>query len=191
MTKVGSHPIDLIEEYLSGISDKVTVELAIYDYTPQSVTDSRSVREIGLPALRREYHALRSQLRAEQEIAFQLSVRTNSRSLPAHVPMIDFVGSPPPTAFADAASILRHFGAERAYLYDSGRSFHMYGTNLVSKHRWEQMLGRLLLLNLPGRDPVVDTRWVGHRLIAGYGALRWSSRSSLHQREPRLVAIYR
>lgn len=190
MTEVGSHPIDLIEKYLSGISDEVTVELAIYDYTPQSVTDARSVREIRLPALRREYHALRLQLRAEEEIAFQSRVRTSKRGQPAHVPLIDFVGSPHPTAFADAASVLRHFGAEQAYLYSSGRSFHMYGTNLVSKHRWEQMLGRLLLLNLPGRDPVLDTRWVGHRLIAGYGALRWSSRSSLHQREPRLVAIY-
>jgi hypothetical protein len=46
-------------------------------------------------------------------------------------------------------------------------------------------MGRLLLLNLPEKPCLVDTRWVGHRLIGGYAALRWSAK--MHPRKPALV----
>ena len=60
---------------------------------------------------------------------------------------------------------------------NSGRSFHAYSLRLISPKEWREFMGRLLLLNLPGRSSFIDSRWVGHRLVAGYASLRWTANS--------------
>jgi hypothetical protein len=44
-----------------------------------------------------------------------------------------------------------------------------------------------LLQNPPLEAEVVDTRWVAHRLLAGYGTLRWTANQPRYLKEPRVV----
>lgn len=71
--------------------------------------------------------------------------------------------------------------------YESGRSFHGYGTTLISNEEWIQLMGRLLLVNQPQQHPIVDSRWIGHRLIAGYSALRWTKNTDDYIQVPKLL----
>ena len=62
--------------------------------------------------------------------------------------------------------------------YSSGRSFHGYGTELLPQQDWYKFMGLLLLANQPHLGATVDPRWIGHRLLAGYAALRWTKNTS-------------
>jgi len=73
------------------------------------------------------------------------------------------------------------------FFFNSGRSLHGYGLRLLTYVEWVSFMGTLLLLNLPNRNQIVDPRWVGHRLRAGYGALRWSFNTSHYLGFPRMV----
>lgn len=79
--------------------------------------------------------------------------------------------------------------ADSMLWFDSGRSFHGYGATLVTATEWRQLMGRLLLANKPNLLPLIDPRWVGHRLIAGYSALRWSCNTSQYIQPPQLVSV--
>jgi len=68
--------------------------------------------------------------------------------------------------------------------FNSGRSFHGYGTELLSHEQWVKFMGLLLLANLPNAVPTVDPRWIGHRLLAGYAALRWTKNSHFYKSVP-------
>ena len=91
-----------------------------------------------------------------------------------HLPMIDFATSDSAMALAVTRSLLHELHLPEPYLFSSGRSFHGYCPVLLSADSWRIFMGALLLLNPDSGREVVDHRWVGHRLMAGYGALRWS-----------------
>ena len=93
-----------------------------------------------------------------------------------HIPMIDF-GT---RNLAEAAEIpvnliFPNSREVKFYLFKSGRSFHGYFNQLLSHDEWVKYMGRLLLLNVPFRNEVVDSRWVGHSLNKGYSGLRWTA----------------
>jgi hypothetical protein len=66
-------------------------------------------------------------------------------------------------------------------LYFSGRSYHGYGSVLLTKAEWINFTQALLLFNYTRLynelDTIIDTRWVAHRLLSGYPSLRWSKNS--------------
>ncbi|NEX60635.1 hypothetical protein G3574_06065 [Noviherbaspirillum sp. 17J57-3] len=74
-------------------------------------------------------------------------------------------------------------------LFSSGRSLHGYGINPLTPEEWIRFMGLLLLANHPSKPTVVDTRWVGHRLLAGYAALRWSRNTSHYLQLPQAVQL--
>jgi hypothetical protein len=45
-------------------------------------------------------------------------------------------------------------------------------------------MGSLLLLNKPSGFKLIDERWVGHRIMAGYSALRWSCNTKQYKKMP-------
>ena len=69
--------------------------------------------------------------------------------------------------------------------YRSGRSYHGYGRYLMTQDEWIVQMGKLLLVNKVGVPPTVDPRWVGHRLIAGYAALRWTKNTEHYLDNPK------
>jgi hypothetical protein len=48
---------------------------------------------------------------------------------------------------------------------------------------------RLLLLNPASPNEVIDSRWIAHRMLAGYGALRWTAHERRYLAEPRIVKV--
>lgn len=69
-------------------------------------------------------------------------------------------------------------------IYHSGRSFHGYGTNLMSYNEWVGYMGRMLLLNNPTRTDVVDPRWIGKSLVVGQSYLRLTANCDQYKRVP-------
>ena len=108
-----------------------------------------------------------------------------------HIPMIDFVSRPTRSAIYDLGRVLAAemgFNGQLA-LFDTGRSFHGYFQDLIPERTWPKYLGQLLLLNAYDRSPVIDTRWVGHALVRGFSALRWSNNTDRYRAMPRLVSV--
>jgi hypothetical protein len=100
----------------------------------------------------------------------------------AHIPMMDFRCKPSPENQQKVESSLRGIGQKRGYVLESGRSYHYYGLDLMDETSWIQFMGKCLLVS-----PLVDSRYIAHRLMEGKCALRVST-SSRHPRCPRVVA---
>jgi len=85
----------------------------------------------------------------------------------AHIPMLDFRC---PCSEENAKAIermLASMGCAEGVLVQSGRSYHFYGTSLLSQAQWVEFLGRALLF-----APIVDSRFIGHRLVDGQCRLK-------------------
>lgn len=180
-TQFESHPIAMVPQWLDVLGNSWIASFSLYRYTPQAVEDERERFKVPLRDVNPDW--LESQLAAlppDRELAMDSVLRLGRREM--HIPMVDF-----------AADVLRqseviswtgqHLGLNLR-LFDSGRSFHAYGTVPISRDRWIRLMGLLLLANLPDRAPLVDTRWIGHRLLAGYASLRWSRNSPRYLATP-------
>lgn len=179
------HPISLVPEWHSTVGDEWDAHFSRYRYVPQSIDDYRTPIQVPLAQLNALW--LRDQLDClgpGEELAMH-STLTQGRRI-RHIPMVDFAVRPEKvTEVIIWAS--HHLGIELQF-FDSGRSFHAYGTRPISKTQWMRLMGLLLLGNAPNREPVVDSRWVGHRLLAGYSSLRWSKNTAHYLRWPTLAS---
>jgi len=107
-----------------------------------------------------------------------------------HIPMIDFAGRPARSVFCEVSRVLAAEMGIHAdlVLFDTERSFHGYFVDVLSEQAWSKYLGQLLLLNEDNRPPVIEARWVGHALMRGFSALRWSNNTNRYPAMPRLVS---
>jgi len=128
-----------------------------------------------------------AELRPHQEIAWHSWVESNGAVF--HIPMIDFVGRPPDDLIFEVSRMLTgEMGLSgHLVLFDTGRSFHGYFPDLLPEHAWSKYLGQLLLFNEDEHRSMIDTRWIGHALVRGFSALRWSHNTNRYQAMPRLV----
>lgn len=93
----------------------------------------------------------------------------------AHIPMMDFSCDPTPEHLQLARQLLKGIGEREGFLLESGRSYHYYGTRLLSNAAWVAFLGKCVLM-----PSLVDNRYVGHQLVDGHCVLRLST----SQRKP-------
>ena len=104
-----------------------------------------------------------------------------------HIPMMDFRCSSNPNAFTRSLDLVeelvRRIGESAGAIFNSGASFHYYGLRLMSEVEWQAFLGKCLLM-----APLTDSRYIGHRLIEGFGVLRIAP-SDWKQYSPYLVAV--
>lgn len=183
-----AHPV----RFLSTLFKRsgATFTLSKYVYTPDSLMDEREVLSVAGDHLTEEWVDLMiASLRSDQELAFHSTVRLNGKTW--HVPMIDFS--------LETGLSENIFDRMSRYLpkalmlsmaaFSSGRSFHAYSTTLLAPREWYDFMGRLLLINPRDGEAVVDTRWVGHRLIGGFGSLRWSNNSGQYAGLPSRVSF--
>ncbi len=116
--------------------------------------------EEGIDLLRREDHAL--------AVTSEVTLEDGSRR---HIAMMDFRVSAAPSVLRThrdrLVAVLRGMGERAGVLFRSGASFHYYGLKLLTHDEWRTFLGRALLV-----APLVDARYVAHRLIEGFGVLR-------------------
>jgi hypothetical protein len=101
-----------------------------------------------------------------------------------HVLMMDFRIVPSPSATDDVTSLAKKMGVTHGAVLESGRSYHLYGYEPVDELAWLRFMGRCILAN-----PLTDTRYIGHRLIAGYAVLRITS-CERKPHVPRVVASW-
>ena len=74
--------------------------------------------------------------------------------------------------------------------FSSGHSFHAYSTKLLTHKEWLSFMGSLLLVNsVDAQNSIIDTRWIGHRIMSGYGSLRWSNNSGKYLQIPKRFEI--
>ena len=183
--KASYHPINIFLDWVKQHRDAV-FEFSEYVYVPTSVVDERSVftlpaRDLSISWLDQKL----SVLAAGRELALHSRVYQGQDVL--QIPMIDFVNFTPATHRILESILPRHV-LESLFFCDSGRSFHGYSLELLGQDAWIKFMGSLLLCNLPDGPPTVDQRWIGHRLIAGYGALRWSCNTGAYLQYPEVIA---
>lgn len=108
-----------------------------------------------------------------------------------HIPMIDFIGHPDPSELSQLSKVLAaRMGLKGHFVFfETGRSFHGYFPDLIAEGALPKYLGQLLLLNKHDRPELIDTRWVGHALVRGFTALRWSHNTNRYRGMPRLASV--
>jgi hypothetical protein len=182
-----AHPIHFLST-IKQVEKDFTLSFSRYFYRPNSALDERVVIHVKLSEVTEPW--LERQLRGLPpgwELAFN-SVIVDSRSRTHHVGMIDFKGRPDIAVVRERAAKLLSPEISRSIIfYDSGRSYHGYIPFLLTPGKWRKFLARLLLINFVDEPEIIDSRWVGHRLLGGYCALRWSYNSDFHQHAPKLL----
>lgn len=184
-----SHPSVAVTEFLSAAHPSAKIEMSIYEHFPQSILDKRYTFNKDINLVNEDFlKEIQSSLTPQEELAVHSRIVINKKVF--HIPMIDFCCTRDTLSEfrSTTLSILPKKICNEFLIYNSGNSLHGYGLTLIPSNKWIDYLGRLLLLNLPSRPPIVDSRWVGHRLRAGYASLRWSNNTSAHRSPPKLIA---
>lgn len=78
----------------------------------------------------------------------------------------------------------RRLDLEHAAIVESGRSYHVYGLCTLTQHDWSHFMLRALLLS-----PIIDSRYIAHRLLAGRSVLRINA-TPAKPIEPIVVAAF-
>ena len=156
------------------------LELGLYKYLPESTRDVRQIIRSSRKSTTPDYLlSLKERARGQdRDLALHSRVWLTDSNI-KHVPMIDFTTGDLEPHMGAVRTLMKKFSIQNAFLFSSGRSFHLYGLNLLSEGDWKKFMGHILLLNPENtqetnEDRVTDSYWVGHRLIAGYGSLRLS-----------------
>jgi hypothetical protein len=179
------HPLRFLLDVIEVRGKDLSFSFSKYFYRPGNVFDERETftvlgADIDELWLKEQLGSLRD----GWELALNSKV-VDDRNRTHHIGMIDF--APGIDLESIRVQTRRLLGDEMwasMSCYESGRSFHGYFNCLLRPGAWYEFLGRLLLMNEPDKKQVVDARWVGHRLIGGYCALRWSRNSAWHQSYP-------
>lgn len=179
-----NHPFYLFRKVLDAHPEIEKVELAHYHYHKQSLFDERRI--LTVPARDLTQAKLRiflEHLSVGKELAVQSRVYTRKQEI-FHIPMIDFHGEVNTDILKTLKNYIHHDIYQKMHFFLSGRSYHAYSEKLLNQEEWKQFMYSLLLINSPGQTDIIDTRWVAHRLLAGYGALRWSWNTKQYKQAP-------
>jgi len=180
-----THPIRVVRELRQRYGNDLILSFSRYYYKRRTREDVRESFRVPIQKVNKQWLLRQTKrLLLGQELALESRVRTEEGL--RHIPMIDFygMGQGQLIAIMDA---LPEYSAEEPLVYFSGRSFHAYFPILVRRVEWIKFMGSALLCNTPEHPRVVDQRWIGHRLIGGYAALRWSWNTERYRALPRKV----
>lgn len=188
------HPRSLVEEIVARRGVELVLTYSYYTVAPPGLQDRAPRSEVfRVPACSVTQNWLDArvdELSPNQEIALHSKVECDGASF--HIPMVDFVGRPDDALIWEIVHILKVEMCLCGHLviFGTGRSFHGYFTDLIREREWHRYLGLLLLLNRNDRRPAIDSRWIGHALVRGFTALRWSHNTDRYSSMPRSVGSY-
>jgi hypothetical protein len=101
-----------------------------------------------------------------------------------HIPMIDFSNSLIPSYSPERVKkILEELNLPAGYIVHSGRSYHFYGTELITKNEWEIMMENCK------KYPEIGEKYVRNQLRDGGCCLRLTT-SELKPKEPVEIEKY-
>jgi hypothetical protein len=87
-----------------------------------------------------------------------------------HIPMIDFRCRTGDSNARAINMLLTKTGQQTGILVESGKSYHLYGSNLLTQEEWITFMALCLLFS-----PVTDSRYIAHRLADGECRLKIAS----------------
>jgi len=142
------------------------VDLAIlHERSPDERTISMETSRLSVSAV----ESLRNELKDGAALAFSSRVKLYNGN-EAQIPLMDFRCEPSETNSRIVRRALGAMGQNAGLLAESGRSYHFYGFRLQSTSEWVEFLAMAMLFS-----PIVDVRYVAHRLADGACRLRISS----------------
>ena len=166
--------------------EKYTFHFSKYIYIPDSIDDKRKHFTIkGNEFTKERIESEIASLNKGEELAFHSTIEISEKTY--HFPFIDFSISIDDWNFdRDFIRLKRTIPkAHEIILFNSGRSLHGYSLKLLTQKEWIDFMGRLLLVDLPNTSyKIIDSRWIGHRLMGRYSSLRWSNNSGKYLTEP-------
>jgi hypothetical protein len=181
------HPLFCIKEAFD-YSDITHYEYSVYKSGGHGVTLSRFINRIEKATLTSNWLAAQiNKLEPGEELAWHSTVYCGEKK--CHIPMIDFVTTDSKEECIAAVNKLSMGKVCEPYFFSSGRSVHCYFSCILDRNEWIEYMGKLLLLNPfnPNEPYIVDTRWVGHSIVNGFSALRWTSNSKFYLKMPEAV----
>lgn len=198
MEQFANHPIheilSLVKEHNYLLDATFTYSVVEYDYKMRIYSrDNRIIKgsNISIDWLNEEL----SNLKENWNLAFHTKIILHDRII--HIPFIDFNVHEFNSNVQDIIryrisrqdSLLKYKHViERTKIYSSGRSFHGYSNFLLDEPSWREFTLSLILLNyikdLDLFSLIVDERWIAHRLLEGFGSLRWSCNSDKYLQYP-------
>lgn len=190
---VQGHPCLVVEEITARHGADLVFTYSRYRVAPpgvQAAAPRSAVLRVAAFDVTRGWLADRlAELDPSEEMAWHSWVECKNAVF--HIPMIDFVDRPAHSVVCEVGRMLTEAMDLRGefIFFETGSSFHGYFPDLITDHAWRKYLGQLLLLNESDGSPVIDTRWVGHALMRGYAALRWSHNTNRYRAMPQLVSV--
>jgi hypothetical protein len=185
------HPICLVEKLASTCAECLVFTYSRYEIAlpgEQAAAPRSPVHRVPARDVTPDWLVNRlAELGPSEEIAWHSWVECDGAGF--HIPMIDFSERPLNSELPmlnDQIVAQMNLSASFGF-YESGRALHAYAADLIPESKWAQYLGELLLLNERDQMPIVDIRWVGHALVRGFGALRWSCNTDRYLSMPRLI----
>lgn len=182
------HPLEFAKCFAENLDQAVTLQFARYIYQPQSTKDDREYFTLKSSDLPQNFPRLFHELKPKQEIALQSKFEVKGKHF--HIPMLDLLSRFNETMIPGLKALMNEFGVKEFWVYETGRSAHVYGLQPIDSDQLISFFGKALLLNLPGKEAVVDSRWVGHRIVARNGSLRWSCNSEQYHQLPKKLGEY-
>jgi hypothetical protein len=180
------HPSLIIQEIVDRYGTELEFEFSYYIYVPRTIEDKRTTFTIPANELTAEtIEDLCNSTPAGMELALNSRVVMRDSTV-MHIPMID-LATKATGIIGRVLDVLPSNLSDAMIWFESGRSYHGYGTVLISQEDWTRLMGRFLLVNQPQVPPVVDPRWIGHRLISGYASLRWTKNTGHYLQQPELA----
>lgn len=183
-----SSPLGFIEDFLTFYNkgNDLSLEVSIYMSGGQGITVYRKKKRITSNHLF-IIKKIAQELKEGEELA--INSRVFIDKVTRYIPICDFsfknIGQAKP--YLDK---MQEYLKTDLYVYSSGRSHHMYAPKLLTLREWSKFCGYLLLLNSPELPfNIVDSRWVGHSLEQGFGALRLTSNTAFYLQTPELKEI--
>jgi hypothetical protein len=148
------------------------------------VDESRDMIPVRAAELALRLPALVSNCKKSKMALALYSICRNPERKVWHIPMIDFqiesgkeIGQ-----LRLLKECLRKLHQTDDVLLDSGRSYHFYGFRRLSQREWLRLMEACLLLS-----PLVDIRYIAHRMLAGKASLRLTD-APRNEKVPEIVA---
>jgi len=123
----------------------------------------------------------------KHHLAFSSKIKLQENKENFHIPLMDFKCENTPENLERVRNFLVKIGQKTGVILDSGRSYHYYGVDILSKDEWRVFMAKCLLSDLADLK-LLDVNYIGHSLWDGYSILRISS-SEQYPKIPTVVSI--
>jgi hypothetical protein len=149
-----------------GTPQPVLFEMQSHDYAPEQRNElTIPVENISIGAIQKTVREL-----PEGHVLGLASICALEDGSEGHLPLLDFRLPISEGNVRLVRAAAESLGLEHGAICASGRSYHVYGFIVLSVEQWRDLMTRALLL-----APLVDTRFIAHRMLAKRGVLRVST----------------